>query len=175
MKFRHLFVLALIPALAFARDKIVIKAARLLDGRGGTPLTPALVLIDGDRIADVGASLMVPDGARVIDLGGATLLPGLIDLHTHLCGKYGIHWEDELIKTTPAFSALWGAHNARTTLLAGFTTVRDMGTAWPYVDVELRNGAAHVCGGGLRLLHRRGGRRLAVLRICAGAERGQPG
>lgn len=74
-----------------------------------------------------------------MDLGSATLLPGLIDLHTHLCGKYGVHWEDELIKTTPAFSALWGAHNARTTLLAGFTTVRDMGTSWPYVDVELRN------------------------------------
>jgi imidazolonepropionase-like amidohydrolase len=50
-----------------------------------------------------------------------------------------VHWEDELIKTTPPFSALWGAHNARVTLEAGFTTVRDMGTAWPYVDVELRN------------------------------------
>ncbi|MBI2812979.1 MAG: amidohydrolase family protein [Opitutae bacterium] len=139
MKLRQLFALLLLPVLAFAGDKIVLKAARLLDGRGGAPLAPVMVLVDGDRIADVGASLKVPDGARVIDLGGATLLPGLIDLHTHLCGHYGTHWEDELIKTTPAYSALWGARNARVTLEAGFTTVRDMGTAWPYVDVELRN------------------------------------
>ena len=142
MKPRNLLLVALwvaLPALALAGDKLLLKAARLLDGRGGAPLAPAMVLLDGDRIADVGANLKVPDGARVIDLGGATLLPGLIDLHTHLCGKYGVHWEDELIRTTPAFSALWGAHNARVTLGAGFTTVRDMGTAWPYVDVELRN------------------------------------
>ena len=139
MKLRHFLALSLFPALAFAGDKIVLKAARLLDGRGGAPLVPAMVLVDGDRIAEVGANLKVPDGARVIDLGGATLLPGLIDLHTHLCGHYGTHWEDELIKTTPAYSALWGARNARVTLEAGFTTVRDMGTAWPYVDVELRN------------------------------------
>lgn len=139
MKLRHLFALSLLPALVFAGDKIVLKAARLLDGRGGAALAPAMVLIDGDRIADVGANIKVPEGTRVIDLGGATLLPGLIDLHTHLCGHYGTHWEDELIKTTPAYSALWGARNARVTLEAGYTTVRDMGTAWPYVDVELRN------------------------------------
>lgn len=142
MKPRNLLLVALwvaLPALALAGDRILLKAARLLDGRGGEPLAPAMVLLDGDRILDVGANLKVPDGARVIDLGGATLLPGLIDLHTHLCGHYGTHWEDELIKTTPAYSALWGARNARVTLEAGFTTVRDMGTAWPYVDVELRN------------------------------------
>lgn len=139
MKHRCLIALSLLPALAFAGDKLVIKAARLLDGRGGAPLAPAMVLLDGDRIADVGANLKMPDGTRVIDLGGATLLPGLIDLHTHLCGHYGTHWEDELIKTTPAYSALWGARNARVTLEAGYTTVRDMGTAWPYVDTELRN------------------------------------
>jgi imidazolonepropionase-like amidohydrolase len=142
MRPRNLFFAAalgcLLPVFASAAP-IFVKAARLLDGHGGAPLAPAVVRIDGDRIADVGSNLTIPAGAQVIDLGGATLLPGLIDLHTHLCGKYGVHWEDELIKTTPAFSALWGAHNARVTLLAGFTTVRDMGTAWPYVDVELRN------------------------------------
>lgn len=139
MKHRCLIALFLIPLFVFAGDKIVLKAARLLDGRGGAPLTPAMVLVHGDRIIEVGANLKVPDDVRVIDLGDATLLPGLIDLHTHLCGHYGTHWEDELIKTTPAYSALWGARNARVTLEAGFTTVRDMGTAWPYVDVELRN------------------------------------
>jgi imidazolonepropionase-like amidohydrolase len=129
---------AALPVSAAPPKLIVLKAARLLDGRGGV-IAPALVFVVGDRIAEVGSDLGIPVGAQVIDLGGATLLPGLIDLHTHLCGKYDVHWEDELIKTTPAFAALWGAHNANVTLLAGFTTVRDMGTSWPYVDVELRN------------------------------------
>lgn len=116
----------------------VLKAARLIDGTGKV-IAPAFVYVEGERIAAVSTTMPTGSGPVVVDLGNATLLPGLIDLHTHLCGKYGVHWEDELIKTTPAFSALWGAHNARVTLRAGFTSVRDMGTAWPYVDVELRN------------------------------------
>ena len=116
----------------------VIRAARALDGKGGV-IAPVMVRVTGDRIAEIGPALHLKPGPTMVDLGEATILPGLIDLHTHLCGRYGVHWEDELIKTTPAFSALWGARNARVTLLAGFTSVRDMGTAWPYVDVELRN------------------------------------
>ena len=118
---------------------IVIRAARLIDGRGGAPLEPAMVRISGDRIAEVGSSIVVPRDARVIDLGDATLLPGLIDLHTHLTNRAGIHWEDGLLKTTPGHDALWGARNALVTLRAGFTTCRDMGPTWPFVDVELRN------------------------------------
>ena len=102
-------------------------------------MEPAMVRVEGDRIAAVGTNLPVPSGARVIDLGAATLLPGLIDLHTHLTDRMGVHWEDGLVKTTPGHNALWGARNARVTLLAGFTTVRDMGPTWPYVDVDLRN------------------------------------
>lgn len=117
----------------------VIRAARLIDGRGGPPLAPAMVRIEGDKITAVGSNLPVPPSATVIDLGAATLLPGLIDLHTHLTGRNDVHWEDALLKTTPAEEALWGAHNARITLLAGFTTARDMGPNWPYVDVALRN------------------------------------
>src|SRR5471030_179807 len=63
---------------------VIIKAARLIDGRGGVPIVPAMVRVDGERITAVGSTLAVPQGARVIDLGAATLLPGLIDLHTHL-------------------------------------------------------------------------------------------
>jgi len=126
-------------APARAPDVVFVRAARLIDGRGGTPLEPAMVRIEGERIAAVGRTLPVPAGARVIELGGATLLPGLIDLHTHLTGRRGVHWEDALVKTTPAYDALWGAANALVTLQAGFTTCRDMGPTWPYVDVELRN------------------------------------
>ncbi len=117
----------------------IVKAARLIDGRGGRPVSPVMVRIEGDRIAEVGARVEVPHGARVIDLGSATLLPGLIDLHTHLTDRFGVHWEEALTTTTPPEAALWGARNARDTLQAGFTTCRDMGPSWPYVDVALRD------------------------------------
>jgi imidazolonepropionase-like amidohydrolase len=117
---------------------IIVKAARLIDGRGGAPLEPAMVRIVGDHVEQVGATLPVPAGARLIDLGSATLLPGLIDLHTHLTDRDDVHWEAALTTTTPPEAALWGARNARVTLMAGVTTARDMGPTWPYVDVELR-------------------------------------
>jgi imidazolonepropionase-like amidohydrolase len=122
-----------------AADIVIVRAARLIDGRGGAPIAPAMVRIEGERIADVGTAVTAPAGARVIDLGAATLLPGLIDLHTHLTNRDGVHWEDGLVKTTPGHDALWGARNARVTLLAGFTTCRDLGPTWPYVDIDLRN------------------------------------
>jgi imidazolonepropionase-like amidohydrolase len=114
-----------------------VRAARLIDGRGGAPIAPAVVVIRGERIEAAGAGVAVPAGARVIDMGGATLLPGLIDLHTHLTST-GVHWEDELLKTTPGQAALHGAHNALVTLMAGFTTCRDMGPTWPFTDIDLR-------------------------------------
>ena len=116
----------------------IVKASRLIDGRGGPPLEPAAVRIAGDRIVEVARTLSVPAGATVVDLGGATLLPGLIDLHTHLTDRDDVHWEAALTTTTPPEAALWAAHNARVTLMAGVTTCRDMGPTWPYVDVELR-------------------------------------
>ncbi len=139
-------------ATAAGAESLVLKAGRLIDGRGGKPLVPAIVLIEGDRIVEVGERLVVPAGARVLDLGAATLLPGFIDLHTHLTDKDDVHWEEALLTTTPSQAALWGAHNARTTLLAGFTTCRDMGPTWPYVDVDLRDAIAQGAVPGPRLL-----------------------
>src|SRR5437763_11024385 len=116
---------------------VVVRAARLIDGSGRPPIAPAVVVVRGERIDAVGSAVPVPAGARVVDLGGATLLPGLIDLHTHLTSA-GVHWEDELLKTTPGQAALPGARHALVTLQAGFTTVRDMGPTWPYTDIDLR-------------------------------------
>jgi imidazolonepropionase-like amidohydrolase len=124
---------------AMAAEVTIVKAARLVDGNGGAVLAPAVVRIEADRIAEVGRELAVPAGAHVVDLGTATILPGLIDLHTHLTDRFGVHWETALTTTTPSQAALWGARNARDTLLAGFTTCRDMGPTWPYVDVDLRD------------------------------------
>jgi imidazolonepropionase-like amidohydrolase len=126
-----------LPSTSSAQT-IILKAARLIDGRGGPPLEPAMVRIVADRIEAVGAVLPIPAGATLIDLGAATLLPGLIDLHTHLTDRDDVHWETALTTTTPPEAALWGARNARVTLMAGVTTCRDMGPTWPYVDVELR-------------------------------------
>lgn len=120
-------------------ETLLVKAARLIDGTGGRPTGPIMVLVEGERIAAVGPALEAPSGAEVVDLGAATLLPGLIDLHTHLTDRFGVHWEEALVTTTPPEAALWGARNARDTLLAGFTTCREMGPTWPYVDVALRN------------------------------------
>jgi imidazolonepropionase-like amidohydrolase len=136
-------LLALVAAMslfggqAAAPPPIVVRAARLIDGRGGAPVSPAVVVIRGERIEAAGGAVAIPPGAQVIDLGGATLLPGLIDLHTHLTST-GVHWEDELLKTTPGQAALHGARNALVTLMAGFTTCRDMGPTWPFTDIDLR-------------------------------------
>jgi imidazolonepropionase-like amidohydrolase len=114
---------------------IAIRAARMITAVDANATTPGLVVVRGDRIVSIGGT--VPPGSRLIDLGDATLLPGLIDLHTHLTST-GVHWEDELVKTTPGEAALHGAHNALVTLLAGFTSCRDMGPTWPYTDIDLR-------------------------------------
>ena len=135
-------LVTIMAALQFAGAQtappvLVIRAARMIDGRGGSVTSPATIVIRGERIESAGADIAAPPGARLIDLGGATILPGLIDLHTHLTST-GVHWEDELLKTTPGEAALHGAYNAQVTLLAGFTTCRDMGPTWPYVDIDLR-------------------------------------
>ena len=116
---------------------VLIRASQIIDGRGGPPIKNGAVVVRGDKIEAIGPAEQLK-ADRVIDLGGATVLPGLIDLHTHLTDEVGTNWESALLTTTPGRAAIYGAVNARTTLLAGFTTCRDMGPTWPYVDVDLR-------------------------------------
>jgi len=139
---RHLFAAALLATIVGAQppapgSTIVVRAAHLISATNDAVTSPGVVVIRGDKILAVGGSAAVPADARVIDLGAATLLPGLIDLHTHLTST-GVHWEEELLKTTPGQAALHGAHNALITLMAGFTTCRDMGPTWPFTDIDLR-------------------------------------
>ena len=122
----------------------VLKAAALFDGRSDTLTTPGLVVVTGNRIVAVGPGAALPAGAEVMDFGNATLLPGFIDAHTHLSFPYSDDYnkaELERLQKTIAERALDASVNARITLMAGFTTVRDVGSA-DYIDVGLRNAIA---------------------------------
>ncbi len=134
-------LLALPLALAAADQVTVIKAARIFDGKSDHVVSPGLVVVSGGKITAVGAGAAIPTGAVTIDLGDATLLPGFMDAHTHLSDPFERDYrvsESALLKKTVAERALDAAENARKTLMAGFTTVRDLGSQ-DYIDVGLRN------------------------------------
>ncbi len=118
--------IALSPAPSSAQT-VIVRADRMLDVERGRIVRPAVVVVEGDRIASVNPD-RVPEG-EVIDLGDLTLLPGLMDMHVHLTGDLEGDWVHRAVKETAADAALRGARNARITLLAGFTTVRDVGAA----------------------------------------------
>ncbi len=122
---------------ADAPTAVVLHAARVLDVESGKLIAPGTVVVRGDRIEAVGgADVKTPDGARVIELGDATLLPGLMDMHTHLTFSLEGDFVHRSVHETAIDSALRGVRNARVTLLAGFTTVRNVGSA-DFSDVAL--------------------------------------
>ncbi|MBA5604980.1 amidohydrolase family protein [Duganella sp. FT3S] len=116
---------------------VAVKAAHMLDVRGGAMVDQAVVLIADDRITAAGSKLAIPAGAQVIDLGDKTLLPGLIDMHTHLTGNPEDAGYASVAISVPR-ATLTGARNALRTLNAGFTTVRNVG-AEGYADIGLRD------------------------------------
>jgi imidazolonepropionase-like amidohydrolase len=127
--------------LAQAQTPVVVKAGRILDVRTGQYRTQQTILIEGSRIVAVGSAselaAKAPAGARIIDLGNQTVLPGLIDCHTHLTFSANLIGPAGLHMSVPR-EALLGARNARVTLEAGFTTVRNLG-AHGYADIALRD------------------------------------
>ncbi len=125
-----------------ASKAYVLKAARLFDGKSNAVVAPGLIVVTGGKITGVGASAKIPADAQVIDFGDATLLPGFIDAHTHLTFPYSDDYKQQRLDSlqkTVAERALDASVNARVTLMAGFTTVRDVGSS-DYLDVGLRNG-----------------------------------
>jgi imidazolonepropionase-like amidohydrolase len=119
-----------------APERFAVRAAHMLDGHAAAARGPVWVVVAGDRIESVESS--APAGLDVVDLGDATLLPGLIDLHTHLGGRVGVPRTERLFQSTPARNAVAAVGNARATLMAGFTTCRDVGSSG-LVDVALRD------------------------------------
>jgi imidazolonepropionase-like amidohydrolase len=117
----------------------VIRAGHLIDTDSGRLLDAQTILARDGVIAEIGPTIEVPSGARVVDLSGYTVLPGLIDAHTHL--TIDIKSQDPLgeLQHTAAERALGSLPNARAVLLAGFTTVRDLGSYRALVDVALRD------------------------------------
>jgi imidazolonepropionase-like amidohydrolase len=148
----RLALLALAACSAAAAQTMVLKAARLFDGKASALQQPGVVVVSGSRIEAVGGQ--PPAGAKALDLGDATLLPGFMDAHTHLRGeRSNDNRQDrvDLIEQTIPERTLYAATLARKTLLAGFTTVRDLGGA-DFIDVGLRNAIRRGTAVGPRML-----------------------
>ncbi len=129
-----------------ADQTIVLKGARLFDGKSKALVQNGVVVVQGDKIVNVGSNLSVPDDARVIDLGGATLSPGFMDAHTHLTLDYSGDFNKRRLNELDlnvSEQAIRATLYARATVEAGFTTVRDLGSRFvasrEFVDVALRN------------------------------------
>jgi imidazolonepropionase-like amidohydrolase len=128
------------PAAAPATT--AIRAGHLVDVLAGRVLANQIILIRGDKIVSVGPDIALPAGTRVIDLSGMTVLPGLIDCHTHLADSHDpepLH----VIQHSAVELAYETIPNPRVTLLAGFTTVRDVGVYRAFNDVAMRDAIAH--------------------------------
>ena len=145
---RSVLACLLAGAPAFASPTL-IKAAHLIDGVSDRPRDGVAVLVDGDSIVAVGAAAELAaknPGAKVIDLGGATLLPGLIDAHTHVFLNDDVGpgvYDAILLKNSAPYRAIEATANARTALMYGFTSLRDLETEGAmYADVDVRNAIA---------------------------------
>ncbi len=129
------------PSPLLAQSPVTaVRAGVLIDGRGGAPVRNAVILVRDGRVVAAGADVRVPAGARVVDLSRYTVLPGFIDMHVHLAGRTVGEgdWVNAGVREGAADAAIFGVRNARVTLEAGFTTVRNVG-ATGFADVALRN------------------------------------
>lgn len=120
---------------------VVLKAAQIIDGTGAAPIKNGVIVILDDKIMAVGpsGSVTIPSGAKVIDLGDATLMPGFIDSHTHIIGRVlgDPNGDGARVRDHDSFGAILGVRNAERTLMAGFTTIRNVG-AGNFDDMSLR-------------------------------------
>ena len=147
MTSRVLVVFFCLGIAAQAADQlIVLKAARLFDGKSNAFVQNAVVIVQGDKIVDAGSNLPIPSGAEIIDLGDATLSPGFMDAHAHLTADFSGNYNERRLQQLDlnvSEQAIRATGFVRATVEAGFTTVRDLGSRFvashEFVDVALRN------------------------------------
>ena len=142
-------------ATAATAEPILLKPAQVFDGVDPNPHSGWSVLVDGDHIAAVGPNVAAPAGAKVIDLPGATLIPGMIEGHSHLfLHPYNeTKWDDQVLHEPLALRTARAVVHAEKTLMAGFTTERDLGTEGAgYADVGLKQAINQGIVPGPRLL-----------------------
>ncbi len=137
-----LFVILTVNCQAQSDSVKVIRAGRMIDVLNGKVLLNQLILIDHDTISAVGADIKIPKGAVVIDLSNSTVLPGLIDCHTHLTSQHGDNYYEDIFRKSPIDYAMVAHIYARRTLLAGFTTCRDLGST-AFMDGAMKNAINH--------------------------------
>ena len=122
---------------------VAIKAGKLLDPETGKTTANQVILVEGNRIKEIGANVAIPAEAKIIDLSKATVLPGLFDAHSRLCmtvipkRDHGNYYFTTLLDST-GYRAIEGVANGMAMLQSGFTTVRDVGNAGNYADTDLR-------------------------------------
>ncbi len=135
-----ILLIAVAPLFA-APKNILLKPQRVFDAMSNDTHEGWSVLISGEKIVSVGPNLEVPPGTTTIELPGMTLLPGLIDAHSHiLLHPYNeTLWNDQVLKEPLAYRTIAATLHARDTLLAGFTTLRDLGTEGAgFADVSVK-------------------------------------
>ncbi|MFT5141545.1 MAG: imidazolonepropionase-like amidohydrolase [Rhodothermales bacterium] len=143
MKISHACLITLLGLFVLESNAqtVVLRAGNLVDPATGTVSRNQTILIEGGDIAAIGSNVDVPAGAEVIDLSNSWVFPGLMDAHTHLLltaydSRRGLEWF--YVNESTGLRTLLGARNARALLEAGFTTVKDIGNAANYGDVDLR-------------------------------------
>ncbi len=150
-----LFILALLTASPAVAQDILLRPDRVFDGTSGTAHSGWSVLVRGERIVAAGPNVTAPAGARVVRLPGMTVMPGMIDGHAHLfLHPYNeTSWDDQVLKESLALRTARAVANARATLMAGFTTIRDLGTEGAgFADVGLKQAIEQGVVPGPRLL-----------------------
>jgi imidazolonepropionase-like amidohydrolase len=123
-----------------AAETVAVVAGRLIDPESGTARANQVIVVEDGKIREIGT--VVPEGARRIDLSKSTVVPGLFDAHTHLCASVHPKWDlgdfwIMALQRRSGYRAILGAQHAREMLESGFTTVRDLGNAGDYLDMDL--------------------------------------